>query len=185
MNGKTHRQRLWRWRSNPLRRHEDVVEAWIVLVMWLVILVGGAIVWTVTARAADEEFARERADRHAVSAVLLTDTLLDTNRAPAKVRWTAADGTIHTDRTGVPAGLASGATVTVWQDGTGHLTTEPTSGAEARAEALLFGGAAAAALTGLAYGTAALARRRLDRQRYEQWGAEWDAAGPRWDHKTG
>ncbi|MFF9410593.1 hypothetical protein ACF1B0_34465 [Streptomyces anandii] len=71
------------------------------------------------------------------------------------------------------------------QDGTGHPTTEPTGGAEAWAEALLLGGAAAAALTGLAYGTAALARRRLDRQRCEQWGAEWDAAGPRWNHKTG
>ena len=24
-------QRWWRWRSNPLRRHTDIVEAWIVL----------------------------------------------------------------------------------------------------------------------------------------------------------
>jgi len=33
------RKRLWRLRSNPLRRHDDIVEAWIVLVVWAVVLV--------------------------------------------------------------------------------------------------------------------------------------------------
>jgi hypothetical protein len=27
------KRRLWRLRSNPLRRHDDVVEAWIILVV--------------------------------------------------------------------------------------------------------------------------------------------------------
>ncbi|WNM32103.1 hypothetical protein RKE30_17640 [Streptomyces sp. Li-HN-5-11] len=184
------KHRLWRWRSNPLRRHDDVVEAWIVLAMWVVILVGGAIVWTVTARAADQEFAWQRADRRAAPAVLLTDarqstsTGSDTHRALAKVRWTAPDGTVRTARTLVPSGLHSGTAVTVWHDGRGALTTEPPGPTEAAAEAVLFGGAAATAFSGLVIGAAALGRRRLDQRRYDQWEAEWDVVGPRWE-KTG
>ncbi|MER6981299.1 hypothetical protein ABT317_31085, partial [Streptomyces carpinensis] len=74
--------------------------------------------------------------------------------------------------------------ITVWQDGRGALTTKPPGPIEARAEAVLFGGTAAVAFSGLVYGTAALARWRLDRRRYDQWGAEWDVIGPRWE-KTG
>ncbi|MGW0080360.1 Rv1733c family protein [Streptomyces sp. NPDC003393] len=192
MRGNRHTgRRLWRWHSNPLRRHEDVVEAWIVLVMWVLILVGGAIVWTVTARAADEEFGWQRTDRHEVSAVLLTDAPrstapgTDTYRTQAKVRWTATDGTAHTARTLVPAGLRAGTPVIVWQDGRGALTTEPTGPTEARAEAVLFGAGAALAFSGLTFATGALARWWLDQRRYDQWGAEWDTVGPRWDQKTG
>ncbi|MFF0087724.1 hypothetical protein ACFYR1_50145 [Streptomyces canus] len=25
------KKRFWRWRTNPLRRHDDIVEAWLVL----------------------------------------------------------------------------------------------------------------------------------------------------------
>ncbi|MGW4275200.1 DUF3592 domain-containing protein [Streptomyces seoulensis] len=184
-------QRLWRWRSNPLRRHDDVVEAWIILVMWVLVLVGGAIVWTVTYRAADREFAWQRADRHVAEAVLLTDaatgvsSVSDSTRAPAKVRWAAPDGTVHTARTLVPSGLPAGARVTVWQDGRGTLTAAPAKPAEAHSEAALFGTGASLGFAGLAYGTAALARWRLDRRRCERWGEEWDRVGPRWDQKTG
>jgi hypothetical protein len=187
---RTTKQRLWRWRSNPLRRHDDMVEAWIVLAMWVVILVGGAIVWSVTARAADQEFARQRADRRAAPAVLLTDvpqsasTGSDGDRGLGTVRWTAPDGTVRTARTLVPSGLRSGTTVTVWRDGRGALTTEPPGPAETAAEAVLFGGAAAIAFSGLVLGTGALARQRLDRRRYDQWEREWAVVGPRWQ-KTG
>ncbi|MEV8066656.1 hypothetical protein AB0P32_11020 [Streptomyces sp. NPDC085995] len=189
--GTTGRRWLWRWRRSPLRRREDLAEAWIVLVTWVLMLVGGALVWTVTARAADQEFARQRADRHAAEAVLLTDapasttTAGDGSRTSARVRWTAPDGTDRAARTLVPGGLPAGATVTVWQDGRGALATEPPGPATARAEAGLYGGAAALSFAGLAYGTAALARWRLDRRRCEQWGREWDLVGPRWDQKTG
>ncbi|MFK4145362.1 hypothetical protein [Streptomyces sp. NPDC004065] len=185
------RRRLWRWRHNPLRRREDVVEAWIVLVTWLVVVVGGAIAGTLTALAADREFAWQRADRQPVRAVLADDSPRSSSndgngyREPVKVRWTAPDGTTRTGRTLVATGLDAGASVTVWQNGRGALTTEPPGPTEARVEAALFGVSAALALAGLACGTSALARWRLDRRRYDQWGAEWDLIGPRWDQKTG
>ncbi|MEW2267248.1 hypothetical protein ACGF5T_34870 [Streptomyces sp. NPDC047853] len=48
----TARKWLWRWRSNPLRRHDDVIEAWMVLVTWAVIVGGGAVAGLVTAQTA-------------------------------------------------------------------------------------------------------------------------------------
>ena len=64
-------KRLWRWRSNPLRRHEDVVGAWGVLTVWVTVAVAGAAAGLVTARGAEHEFAEQRAHRHAVRAVLV------------------------------------------------------------------------------------------------------------------
>ncbi|WP_073947380.1 Rv1733c family protein [Streptomyces kebangsaanensis] len=184
------RKRLWRWRGNPLRRREDVVEAWIVLVMWVVAVVGGAVAGTVVARVIDQDFARQRADRHPVRAVLLTGTPPTTSaggdgyRSAAEVRWTAPDGTVRTGRTLVDDGLRSGATVTVWQDGRNVLVPRPADPAEARVEAVLSGAAAALALTGLSYVTTTAARWRLDRRRYDQWAAEWELIGPRWNQRT-
>ncbi|WP_237546779.1 hypothetical protein [Streptomyces sp. SID161] len=62
-------KRLWRWRSNPLRRHEDVVEAWVVLTVWVMVALAGTVAALVTARSAEHEFAEQRAHRHAVRAV--------------------------------------------------------------------------------------------------------------------
>ncbi|PZG95259.1 hypothetical protein C1I97_27190 [Streptomyces sp. NTH33] len=184
------RRRLWRWRGNPLRRREDVVEAWIVLAMWVVIVVGGAVAGTVVARVTDQDFARQRADRQPVRAVLLTDTPptapadSDRHRPMAEVRWTAPDGTARIGLTPVDGGLRSGATVTVWQDGHGVLVPRPAAPAEGRVEAALFGTAAALALACLSYVTTTAVRRRLDQRRYDQWAAEWELVGPLWDQKT-
>ncbi|WP_420709208.1 hypothetical protein [Streptomyces sp. AS58] len=46
-------KRLWRWRSNPLRRREDVVEAWVVLTVRVIVAVAGAVAGLVTARSAE------------------------------------------------------------------------------------------------------------------------------------
>ncbi|MFI6360139.1 hypothetical protein ACIBJF_48150 [Streptomyces sp. NPDC050743] len=62
--------RLWRWRRNPIRRHSDVVEAWAVLPIWAVALVGGVLAGVVAARATDSAFAARRDQVHSVSAVL-------------------------------------------------------------------------------------------------------------------
>ncbi|MFF4585361.1 hypothetical protein [Streptomyces sp. NPDC001388] len=185
------RKRLWRWRSNPLRRHDDIVESWIVLAVWTVFTVGGTAAGLVTAHAADEVFAQQRAERQPVRAVLLTDVPLGTatlggtsDRRMTKVRWTASDGSTRTGRTLVDAGLEAGSRVTVWQDARGRLTAEPPSSTEAAIESGFLGTAAAAGLAGLAFGSGAVARWRLDRRRIDQWGREWDQVGPRWGHKT-
>jgi hypothetical protein len=190
--GRRMKKRLWRWRNNPLRRHDDIVEAWIVLVVWAVIALGGALVGLVTAHAADEVFAGQRADRHSVRAVLLTDVPSPAatiggvrERIVAKVRWTAPDGTRRTGSTLVRTGLDAGSGVVVWLNGKGDLTTQPPSPTEASLEAALLGLAAALAFTGAAYGAGGVVRWRLEQRRVDSWGREWDLVGPQWGHKTG
>ncbi|MGC9543901.1 Rv1733c family protein [Streptomyces sp. UG1] len=189
-DGTCAKKRLWRWHSNPLRRRDDVIEAWIVLAVWAVILVGGTVVGLMTAQAADETFTRQRAERHSARAVLLADVpasagAAGATRALAKIGWTDPDGTAHTDRTLVDTGQKAGAEVAVWLDGRGALVSEPPSPTEAAIEAGVLGTAATAGLAGAVIGAGALARWRLDRRRIDQWGREWDLVGPQWGHKTG
>ncbi|WP_340384407.1 hypothetical protein U5640_41620 [Streptomyces sp. SS7] len=186
------RKRLWRWRSNPLRRHDDIVEAWIVLAVWAVFVVGGTVAGLVTAHAADEVFAQQRAERQSVRAVLLDDVPLaaavvagTSGQRTATVRWTASDGSTRTGRTLVHTGLDAGSRVTVWQDGHGRLTPAPPNSTEAAIESGFLGVAAAAGLAGLVFATGAVLRWRLDRRRVDGWGREWDLVGPRWGHRTG
>lgn len=189
--GRNPRKRLWRWRSNPLRRRDDVIEAWIVLAVWAVIAVGGTVVGLVTAHAADEVFARQRAERHSVPAVLVAGSPRavagwgTVARVQATVRWTAPDGTDRTGQTPVDVGLKAGTRVDVWQDDRGRLTTAPTGTTGAALESAVLGTVAAGALAGLTLGAAAAVRWRLNRRRIDEWGREWDLVGPRWGHKTG
>jgi hypothetical protein len=125
----------------PLRRHDDIVEAWIVLVVWAVVAVGGALAGLVTSHAADEVFATQHAERHPVRAVLLTDTPSPTStvggardRIQAEIRWTTADGTRRTGSALVETGQQAGSEVVVWLDAAGNLTTEPPSPTEATLE---------------------------------------------------
>lgn len=184
------KKRLWRLRSNPLRRHDDIVEAWIVLVVWAVLLVGGALAGLVTYHAADEVFAAQRAERHSVRAVLLTDTPSPTagvgsrDVIKAKVRWTTADGTRRTGSALVATGKRAGSKVVVWLDSAGNSTTEPPSSKEATLESAVLGLTAALAFAGLAFGTGAVARYRLDQRRIDSWGTEWKLVGPSWGRKT-
>ncbi|MER6418225.1 hypothetical protein [Streptomyces sp. NPDC001137] len=179
---------LWRWRPNPLRRRDDVLEAWLGLALWTLVTVGGTLAGVLTARAADDAFMQQRAERTPVRAVLLTDTPpaeATSYRAFAQVRWTARDGSTRTGRTLVDGGLKAGSTTVLWTDTRGSLTTRPPSRTDAAVEAGLLGSASALAVTGIAFGAAGAARWRLDRRRIERWGREWDVIGPRWGHKTG
>ncbi|WP_225101709.1 hypothetical protein [Streptomyces sp. CoH27] len=187
------KKRLWRWRSNPLRRREDLVEAWIILAIWVMAVVGGAVTGVLTARAAGEVFAQQRAHQHAVRAVLLADAPHGASAAwttdglvPAQVRWTAPDGTSRTGSTLVDSGLRVGSRVAAWQDDHGRLAlSKPTDPAEGAVEAALFGAAAGLAVAAPVYGAGALGRVWLDRRRLARWDREWDLVEPRWGHRTG
>ncbi|MEV6497553.1 Rv1733c family protein [Streptomyces prunicolor] len=185
------RKRLWRMRSNPLRRHDDIVEAWIVLVVWAVIAVGGALAGLVTFHAAHEVFAAQRTQRHSVQGALLTDTPPASSTPggardliKGKVRWATADGTSHTGSALVDTGQKAGSEVVVWVDSAGNFTIEPPSSKEATLESAVLGLTAALAFAGVAFGAGAVARYRLDRRRIDSWGTEWNLVGPSWGRKT-
>ncbi|MEU0787965.1 hypothetical protein ABZ341_41355 [Streptomyces sp. NPDC006173] len=186
------RQWCWRWRRNPLRRRDDVLEAWIVLIVWTVILLGGALAGLMTARAAEESFDRLRNDRHPVPAVLVDSTGSTVpsgegsgyEQVRAAVRWTAPDGSPRTDRALVDAGHKAGSHVVIWMNGKGQLTGAPPTTGAAATEAGLLGAGAAVALGGVALAVGGFARWRLDQRRYDRWAREWERLGPQWGHKT-
>lgn len=122
LTSRRRRRWLWRWRSNPLRRRDDVVETWIVLAMWVVIGLGGTLVGVVTAQAAEASFAQLRHDRHSARVVLVENTTraVQTGKAPptamfgrrsggrrrtvpfgpAEPRWTPAATPVHASQCG-------------------------------------------------------------------------------------
>ncbi|GAA3841462.1 Rv1733c family protein [Streptomyces chiangmaiensis] len=186
------RKPFWRWRSNPLRRREDVVEAWIVPAAWTVAAPGGTAARLLTAHAADDRLAQQRAERHAVHTVLVTDVAQHApalrspgGKAFAEVRWTAPDGSARTGLTPVDTGLTAGSGVVVRQDGHGTLATASTSSSEAGIEAGALGAFAGLALIGAVQAVGAFARWRLDQRRADAWAREWDLVGPQWGHRTG
>ncbi|WP_329567743.1 Rv1733c family protein [Streptomyces sp. NBC_01361] len=188
------RRRCWRWRSrsNPLCRRDDVVETWIVLAMWVVISLGGALVGVVTAQAAEASFAQLRHDRHSVRVVLVESTTRamqtvegETNRqVRARIRWSAPDGSVRTGRAPVDSGRKAGSRVTVWLDSNGQFTEKPPAAKAAAVEAGTLGTGAALAFGGLVFAAGRLAQWRLDQRRYDRWGREWDQVGPRWGRRT-
>ncbi|GGM21735.1 hypothetical protein GCM10010129_77610 [Streptomyces fumigatiscleroticus] len=183
------RRSLWRWRRNPLRRREDVVEGWLLLATWLVIAVGGPWAGAMSAQATQETLAQRRAERHPATAVLVgapADSPGTTvGQAFATVRWTAPDGTRHTGRALVDVGRKGGERVVVWTDRRDRLTTRPPTPVQAEAQAVTMGATAALALAGAAGGGYCGARIVLDRHRRRAWDAEWQDVGSQWGRTAG
>lgn len=71
-----------------------------------------------------------------------------------------------------------------WLNIRGQLTAQPPTAGAAAFEAALFGTGAALTLGGLTSSAGHLAQWRLDQGRYEQWGREWDQAGPQWGREA-
>jgi hypothetical protein len=183
---------LWRWRSNPVRRRDDVLEAWLVLVMWVLVAAGGTAAGVVTAHAADQVFARQRADRVPVRAVLLDDVPrpatsgLGGDLGSARVRWTNSDGSTHSGTTLVPTGTKAGSAVRIWIDGRGRPSTQPTPPprrGSRRSGALRRLGRPRAERRGVRcrQRRAVVARPAAHRPM----GQGVDLVGPEWSHKTG
>ena len=183
---------LWRWRRNPLRRPEDIIEAWIIVLVWIVAVVGGAIAGTLSAHATEDALARQRAERHHVTAQLIEDAPRssaisgqDGEKVRAAVRWTGPDGDTHTGHTLVEPGHHAGYRFKVWADRHGQLTTSPPGAAESTVQTVLLGGSAGAAFCGLTYLAGRGVRLGIDRHRAARWDKEWEVVEPHWGHRMG
>ncbi|MFJ9719861.1 hypothetical protein ACIRPQ_28715 [Streptomyces sp. NPDC101213] len=171
--------------ANPLRRPSDRFEWWCRRVLLVVLLLGlpaAAVSAGTTAYEASMDTVRaQAAERHQVTARLTSDVKGDGwATRPAQVRWTDAAGVVRTGAALVEPGTAKGDTVRVWVDREGDVTGPPASELNATTSGWLVGGMAAfgvAAASGAAW---AGTRRVLDRRRYAQWDAKWNAVEPRW-----
>ncbi|WP_225835237.1 hypothetical protein [Streptomyces sp. NK08204] len=179
------------WR-NPMRRRSDVVEGWIGLVAALVIATMGPLVGMLAAGHCEAVLARQAHDRRPTVAVLTRDATVAANgdpsgvpfsRVSAPVRWTAADGAVHTGRASVDEGKRAGSTTRVWTDGRGRMTSAPLGRAAAAADAGVYGASAAAGVCLVVLAGRCCAVAWLDRSRGRAWEKEWAAVEPGWSHR--
>ncbi|MFE5186198.1 hypothetical protein [Streptomyces sp. NPDC056628] len=184
--------RLWRWRRNPLKRRSDVIEAWVVLGVWLLAVLGGVFAGLAAADAVVGSAGRVRAETRQVTAVLVRDAedpaagrVTGDHLVWTKVRWTEPDGTIRTDEARVPPKAKAGGQVQVWTDRHGTVVNEPLSGAETTLHAVTGGLLAGAGAAGLVLGAGWVVRLVMERRRLEQWAAEWERLDTPWGWKTG
>ncbi|MFF7468156.1 hypothetical protein [Streptomyces sp. NPDC008092] len=187
------RRLLWRWRHNPLRRHSDVVEAWIVLAVWTVALLGGLLAGAAAGAAVLQNVADRRAAVHPVSARLTEDAArgapvldsYDVGKSWVTVRWTGADGS---PRTGLAKALptaGAGSLLRIWVTRDERPAGPPPSRAEVTYECLASAALVAPLAATAVWGGGWLVRRQLMRRRLAEWDAEWRQVGPQWRNFSG
>ncbi len=187
---------LWRWRRNPLRRATDLAEAWLALVVLLLVALAAPLIGVLAGSAAHTSLQRsvraQQQSRHMVTATVVreldpapaaTDPELLGGDPGSRVlaRWTAPDGSDR--REAVQARLPDprpGDTFRIWTDGQGDRVARPLEPGAATAHAVLAGAGAALLAAGLFEGGRRLIRRRMLRSRYACWDREWGRVGPDW-----
>lgn len=182
----------WPWRRTTLWRTSDVVEAWLrvltVLVLTVAVPVAGVVTGFVLYGTMRTVAAHEAGQRHQTAAVVepqprsaaVNPPSPSGGRVPARLAWTGADGSRHTQEI-PPVGRGRlGSTAPVWTDAGGWLVSAPITDDQVRGRAVA-GGAAGAAVTAGGYlATVYLVLRRMDRKRLDDWQREWAEIGPRW-----
>jgi ABC-type Fe3+ transport system permease subunit len=190
------RVRGWRWRRNPLRRHSDVVEAWTVLAVAVLLFVGaplaGAAVGWWRYDNAQARAAAQRAERHRVSA-LLVETAPAAVPSPqgvrpptfqVKVRWSEPGKGSRTGEALVPAGGQRGDRVDVWLDASGRNVGPPVSADAVWRHALAAGASTAAGVVAVVLAWHLTVRRITARRRLAEWERDWAHTGPKWRRHT-
>ncbi|WP_217169386.1 hypothetical protein [Streptomyces sp. AC512_CC834] len=189
------RVRGWRWRRNPLRRRSDVVEAWTVVVVALLLCVGAPLLGAATAwwgyGQAHAIVAEQRAERHHVraavvdkeSGTLSSNQLGGQHSYRATVRWSAPDGTEKSTTARVPSGSRHGDTVDVWLDSRGKSVPPPSDGAQIWQHSATIG---SFTVIGTAL-TVLLAHRAVRavalRHRMTEWDRDWALTEPEWTRR--
>ncbi|MFI2206369.1 hypothetical protein ACH47Z_37505 [Streptomyces sp. NPDC020192] len=186
------RVRGWRWQRNPLRRRSDVVEAWTVLVVAVLLFVVAPLAGVAAGLHAHDQArafaAAARAERHQVRAVVIGDpprqvSAAEGDRRPpyrAEVRWTEPGRGTRTAWTRVPAGTRTGDTVSVWFDARGRGVAPPPGDAAVWQHSVTIGVCAAGGSAAVVLFGYAVERRIALRRRMAEWEREWARTGPRW-----
>ncbi|MFD4872796.1 hypothetical protein ACFWOB_05430 [Streptomyces sp. NPDC058420] len=188
---------LWRWRRNPLRRATDLAEAWLALVVMLLVLVAAPVIGSLVGAIAQDSLQRsvreQRADRHAVTATVvkkLKGAELDPDPDSSTARdirsrvladWIAPDGTAQ--HGAVMASLNTphaGDHFRLWTDQRGHIVARPLDAATATTHAVLAGFGAALLTAGLVDSGRRFVLWRMVRRRHARWDRAWERAGPDW-----
>ncbi|MER6029581.1 hypothetical protein [Streptomyces sp. NPDC001851] len=186
------RVRGWRWRRNPLRRRSDLVEAWTVLVVAVLLFVVAPLAGVAAGLRAHDEAralaAAQRAERHRVRALVIGSPPERVSAGQgdrehpyrAQVRWTEPGRGTRTAVARVSAGTRTGDTVSVWFDARGRNVAPPAGDAAVWQHAVTVGVCAAGGAAAVVLLGHAVERRIALRHRLAEWEREWARTGPRW-----
>lgn len=185
--------RLWRWRTSPLRRRADRLQAWTGAIVAGAVLAAAPAAMTLVGYAVDRSLhgtARDQAQsRHRTTATVLHDVPqhpepgsdeAEYARYPAEVRFTDASGHTRTADTDVPAGLPAGGTVRVWVDEDGAVADPPMSTGEIHGLTAGWAAAAGAAVTVTGITVYTAVGYAVERRNLAGWERAWAETAPRW-----
>ena len=189
------RVRGWRWRRNPLRRRSDVVEAWTVLAVTALMLLGAPLVGAVVGWWAHDDAravaAAQRSERHRVHAEVVgrvPDSLPTVQGGRERsyrvtVRWTEAGGATKTATARVPTGTDRGEKVDVWFDSRGRSVAPPPDETAVWQHTVTMGACGAgAAIAVILLGHTAV-RGAAARHRLAEWERDWALTEPLWTRR--
>ncbi len=175
---------FWRWRHNPLKRRSDVVEAWVALIVAVLLVCGLPLAGVLAGMHVDNQLQHQREERQRTTAVLAEDaTSWQAGRYvrfQATVRWTAPDGTEHTAKADVVPNSKAGSTTRIWTNQKGELTGEPPTENQAASAAALTGVLTMGGAGAVVLGARWIVQQGLDRHRAVAWEQEWARVGPQW-----
>ncbi|WP_328744694.1 hypothetical protein OHT57_04835 [Streptomyces sp. NBC_00285] len=189
------RVRGWRWRRNPLRRRSDVVEAWTVLSVALLLLLVAPLAGAVVGRWAHDDAravaVQQRAERHRVRAEVVgkvpdsPPTVQGGRERPYRVtvRWSQAGGVVKTAEARVPTGTHQGAKIDVWFDSRGRNVAPPPDSTAIWQHTLTMGACGAGAAIALILLGNSLVRGAANRHRLVEWEREWALTEPQWSRR--
>ncbi|MEV0634684.1 hypothetical protein AB0I77_06870 [Streptomyces sp. NPDC050619] len=189
------RVRGWRWRRNPLRRRSDVIEAWTVLAVAVLLFVGAPVVGAIAAWWAHDEAhaiaTTQRADRERVRAEVVsktpgTRTTVLSGRDHtyrATVRWTEPGSGQRTATAPVPAGTRQGDLVDVWFDSRGRSVPPPPDETAVWQHTLTMGVCAAGAAVAVVLLGRSVVRGAATRRRMAEWERDWALTEPQWTRR--
>ncbi|KUO17796.1 Rv1733c family protein [Streptomyces dysideae] len=186
------RVRGWRWRHNPLRRRSDVVEAWTVLAVVVLLLVGAPLVGAVAAWWSHDE-ARATAEaqrdgRRQVRAEVLEKTTEAFPPVPggqqqatrATVRSTEPGDGPRTATARIPADARTGETVDVWLDSQGRSVAPPPGRLAVWQHTITIGACAAGGAAAVILLGHSAVRHTATRHRLAEREGEWARTEPEW-----
>ncbi|GLP64760.1 hypothetical protein TUSST3_13790 [Streptomyces sp. TUS-ST3] len=189
------RVRGWRWRRNPLRRRSDVVEAWTVLAVVVLMMLGAPLVGALVGRWAHDDAravaAEQRSERHRVRAEVVgrvpdSPPTVQGGRERSyrvTVRWTETGGATRTATARVPAGSDRGEWVDVWFDAEGRSVAPPPDETAVWQHTLAMGACGAGAAIAVILLGHSLVRGAAARHRLAEWERDWALTEPQWTRR--
>jgi hypothetical protein len=189
--------RIARWLGldhNLLRRRSDRAQTFVMAVLLAAFVVGSpisAIAASHIARAATLRAEQTQQGWRRVPAVLLQGSpknagfmYQSATFAWVQAKWTAPGGIVHVGEVPAVSGTKAGATVRIWIDSAGNLTTTPLNSTQ-MADRVIAAVVFAPIVLGIVLlSVAAIVRRAFERRRIIRWEIAWEAIEPQWTHRA-